>query len=92
MLAIHVLMGLNARKPVFGGLISDFVIRFLESIIYKLATGEITIFELVSAAEMTGLSLAFFFLKTGFVAPEPILQCITISHVHISIKSGVKQK
>ena len=44
MLAIHVLMGLNARKPVFGGLISDFVIRFLESIIYKLATGEITIF------------------------------------------------
>ena len=52
-------MGLNMRKPVFGGfannkdadqpahpcsLISGFVIRFLESIICKLATGEISIF------------------------------------------------
>ena len=48
-------MGLGARKPVFGGLrttqaqtslciravISTFVIRYLESIICKLATGEI---------------------------------------------------
>ena len=52
-------LGLDARKPVFGGfanntyadqpaharsLISAFVIRFLESIICKLAAGEISIF------------------------------------------------
>ena len=52
-------MGLDARKPVFGGfsnntgadqpahprsLISAFVIRYLESIICKLATGEISTF------------------------------------------------
>ena len=39
-------------------LISAFVIRFLKSIICKLATGEISIFELVSVAEETGLKLA----------------------------------
>ena len=53
------LMGLNARNPVFGGLrttqaqtslriravrISAFVIRFLESNIFNLATGKISIF------------------------------------------------
>ena len=52
-------IGLDARKPVFGGfanntgadqpahpgsLISAYVIRFLESIIRKLATGEISFF------------------------------------------------
>ena len=52
-------LGLDARKPVFGGvanntgadqpahprsLISAFVIRYLESIICKLATGDISIF------------------------------------------------
>ena len=49
-------MGCDARKPVFSGLqtakpqtslrslISVFVIRFLESIICQLATGEISIF------------------------------------------------
>ena len=45
-------MGGNARKPVIGGLrttnprslISTLVIHFLESIICKLATGEISIF------------------------------------------------
>ena len=59
-------MDLDARKPVFGGmrttkaqtslrrLISAFVIRFLESIISKLATSKISIFELVSVAEQTG--------------------------------------
>ena len=64
-------MGLNARKPVFANntgadqpahprsLISAFVIRFLKSIICKLATGEMSIFELVSVAEETGLKLAF---------------------------------
>ena len=40
-------------------LISAFVIRFLESIISKLATNEILSFLLVSVAEETGLSLAF---------------------------------
>ena len=38
-------------------LISTFVIPFLESIISKLATGEIPIFYLVYVAKETGLSL-----------------------------------
>ena len=50
---VHNHMGLDARKPVFDGLRptkaltrrnSAFVIRFLESIISKLATNEIPIF------------------------------------------------
>ena len=50
-------------------LISTFVIRLLESIISKLATSEISIFQLVSVAEETGLSLTFPETpKTGFVA------------------------
>ena len=40
-------------------LISAFVIRILDSIISKLATGEISIFYLVCVARETGLSLAF---------------------------------
>ena len=49
-------------------LISAFVIHFLESIICKLATGEISIFYLVSVAEETGLKLALSeTLKTGFL-------------------------
>ena len=39
-------------------LISALVIRVLESFICKLSTGEISIFQLVSVAEETGLSLA----------------------------------
>ena len=39
-------------------LISAFVIRILESMICKLATGEISIFYLVCVAEETGLKLA----------------------------------
>ena len=60
-------MGLDARKPVIGGLrttqaqtslricslISAFVIGFLKRIICKLATGEISIFKLVHKAEET---------------------------------------
>ena len=42
-----------------GSLIRAFVIRFLESIICKLATGEISIFQLVSVAEETGLKPCF---------------------------------
>ena len=79
-------MDLDTRKPVFGGfgsntgavqpahqggLISAFVIRFLKRIKVKLATGEISIFYLVSVAEETGLKLAMSETpKTGFVAVE----------------------
>ena len=71
-------MGRNASKPVFRGfakntdtgqlkhprtLISAYVIRFLESIICKLAIGEISIFWLVSVAEETVLDhdIIFYF-------------------------------
>ena len=76
-------MILVARKPVFGGfanntgadqpahpriLISTFVIHFLENII---CTGEISIFEIVSVAEETGLNLALTETpKTGFSRDE----------------------
>ena len=85
---IYIYMGLDVRKPVFEGfanntvadqpahlrsLISAFVIHFLESIISKLATGEISIFSLVSEAEQTGLSVALSeSRKTGFLATRPI--------------------
>ena len=79
-------MGQNMRKPVSGGsrttkvqislgrLVSTFVIRFLESIIIsKLATGEISIFLLVSVAEETDLILAWSETpKTGFVVSRSI--------------------
>ena len=54
-------------------LISAFVIRFVESIIFNLATSEISSFELVFVAERTGLSLALSeTLKTDFVARRPV--------------------
>ena len=57
-------------------LIRAFVICFLESIISKLATGEISIFQLVSVAEETGLNLALSETsKTGFLAMRPIQVC-----------------
>ena len=53
-------------------LISAFVIRFVGSIICKLATGEISIFLLVPVAEETGLKLALSETpKTGFVTTRP---------------------
>ena len=56
-------------------LISTFVIRFLESIISKLATSEILIFWLVYTAGQAGLNLALPETpKTGFVATPPICQ------------------
>ena len=77
-------MGLDARKPVFvvlrttqvqtslRGLISPFVIHVLESTIFKLATREISVFQLVSVAEETGFSLALSETpKSGFVAARP---------------------
>ena len=91
-------MGLDARKPVFGSLqttkarsdqpahsgslISAFVFRFLESIIFKPATSEIS-------TEETGLNIALSETpKTGFVASQPILCCIlgTIFSNYGSIK------
>ena len=68
-------MGLDTRKPVFGGLrrlISAFVIHLLESIIYRLAAGEISTFYLVSAAEQPGLNLDLSETpKTGYLATRP---------------------
>ena len=53
-------------------LINAFVIRFLESFICKLATGEISIFYIVSVAEESGLNLALTETpKTGFLATRP---------------------
>ena len=53
-------------------LISAFVIRFLESIICYLATGEISIKFSVSVTEDTGLKLALSETpKTGFLATRP---------------------
>ena len=55
-------------------LISAFVIRLMESIICKLATGDISIFQLVCVAEETGLKLALAETpKTGFLAARPKL-------------------
>ena len=54
-------------------LIIAFVILFLESIIWKLATGNISIFKLVSVAEETGFSLALLETpKTGYLTSRPI--------------------
>ena len=60
-------------------LISTFVIRFLESIISRLAKSKILNFYLVYVAEETDLSLAFSkTLKTGFAASLPILVNIVV--------------
>ena len=53
-------------------LISAFVIQFLESIICRHDSGEISIFLLVSVAEMTGLKFALSeSSKTGFLMTRP---------------------
>ena len=64
----------GADQPVhMHSLISAFVIHFLESIICNLATGEISIFKLVSVAEETSLKLTLSETpKTGFLAMRPI--------------------
>ena len=54
-------------------LLSALVIHFLESIVSKLATGEISIFQLVSLASEIGLSLAVSETpKTGFILTRSI--------------------
>ena len=85
MLQLH--MGLDVRKPVFGGLrttklqtslciCEDWsapLLFFMKSVISELATGEISISQLVFVAEETGLSLALLETrKTGFVTTKPI--------------------
>ena len=53
-------------------LISTFVIHFLESTISKLATSEISIFQLVPVAEQAGLNLTLSETpKTGFLTSRP---------------------
>ena len=85
---IYFYMGLRREKPCLQGfanntgadqpahprsLISAFVIHFVESIICKLAPGEISIFWLVPVAKETGLKLTLSeTLKTGFVTMRPI--------------------
>ena len=55
-------------------LISAFVISLLESMTFRLASSEISIFYLVSIAEQSGLNLALWETpKTGFVMTRPIL-------------------
>ena len=63
----------GADHPVHPrSLISTFVFSVLESIICKLATGEISIFQIVSVAEETGLKLSLSETpKTGFLATRP---------------------
>ena len=81
-------MSLDVRKPVLAGLpttqtqtslrslLSAFVIRFSESIIHYLVTGEISIFYLVSVAKETGLKLTFSETpKTSFLLSRPIYAC-----------------
>ena len=63
----------GADQPAYPrSLVRAFVIRFLESTICKLASGEILTFQLVSVVEETGLKLAMSETpKTGFVASRP---------------------
>ena len=61
-------------------LISAFVIRSLERIIYRLATSEMSIFYLVSLAEQAGLNLTLSeTVKTGFLAKGYIVSTRTKS-------------
>ena len=67
----------GAEQPTHPcSLISALVIHLLENIISTLATGELSIFLLVSVAEETGLSLTLpETRKTAFVALKPIHVC-----------------
>ena len=58
------------------------------SLLSELATSEILIFQLVSVAEETGLSLALMETpKTGFVASRPILK-LTSQEPHGQLNSN----
>ena len=58
------------RSP--GSLINAFAIGLLESIISRLATGEISIFYQVSVAEVTGMNLALTETPDRFSPMRPI--------------------
>ena len=80
-------VGLDARKPVFGGLQIDqrLFIRFLESILFKLDTSEILIFYLVPVAVWTGLSLALLETpKKGFLASRSNLSLAICLQLRLS--------
>ena len=64
----------GADQPAYPcSLISTFGIHFLESTIFNLAEGKISIFKLVSVAEETGLKLALMeTTTTGFLTTRPI--------------------
>ena len=65
-------------------LISTFVIRFMESIICKLATDENSSFYLVSVGEETDLKLALTETpKTGFLSTRPILPALIFIFIKI---------
>ena len=60
-------------------LINAFVILLQESIICILASSKVSMFQLVSVAEETGLNLALSETpKTGFVVTRPILMTLTL--------------
>ena len=66
-------------------LIGTFAIRFLECFISKLATSEISIYELASVTEETGLNLTLSeALKTDFVASRPIFDANSF-HVPLTV-------
>ena len=66
-------------------LISAFVIHLLERSIFKLASSKILIFQLVSEAQKTGLSLGFSETpKTGFVAMRPLCEQQRFWHSYLS--------
>ena len=72
-------------------LISAFVIHFLESFISRLATSEISIFELVSVAEQVGLNLTLSKTpETGFVAARLILY--SFKENYIGLKWGISEQ
>ena len=63
-------MGLDARKPVFrGGGGRGLATTHAQTIICEFATGEISIFWLVSVAEETGCWKP---KKTDFIASRPV--------------------
>ena len=69
------------------GLISAFGIRFMESIISKLATSEISMVQLVSVYVETGLSLALWETpKTDFLASRPICALGFVRDANIPLK------
>ena len=95
------LLCLDLRKPVFEGcvinkdsdqpayprsLICAFVIRILERIISRLASSEISIFELVSVAEQAGLNLTLLeTAKKGFSRVATQLFSLAVLYFYLNL-------